>query len=92
MATINTGMQRATELTVNKKIGGVTDSGYPRVYRLYEAFGNYTGVSVGELSEISIEKYKARLEAFKTYVESIEMGVSVDTSFAYRENHLSCPI
>lgn len=88
----NTGMQRATELTVDKKIGSISGNGYPRVYRIGDAFGNYTTKSNEELSQMPLTEYRTRLLAFKAYVESIEVGVIVDILTAYVENLNSCPI
>ena len=89
---INTGMQRATELTVSKEVGGANVTGYPRTYKLGDSFANNAAMTSKELAEISIELYQARLSAFKTYVESIEIGISIDLSEAYRENLTACPI
>lgn len=92
MAIIYTGMQRATELVVKKIIDGKYAEGYPRVYRLYDEFGKYPSVTKTRLAELSVDDFIKRLEAFKKYVESIEIGVQVDTSEAYRENTTECPI
>lgn len=88
----NTGMQRATELTVDKKIGSISGNGYPRVYRIGDAFGNYTAKSNDELAQMPLTDYRTRLIAFKVYVENIEVGVTVDTDTAYVQNLNSCPI
>lgn len=92
MAIINTGMQRGTELTVTKKIGGDVVNGYPRVYKVTDAFGNYAAVTVEELAKLAVEEYMTRLAAFKAYVEGVENGVTVNTDEAYRENLVSCPL
>lgn len=85
-------MQRAIELTVDKKVGSVSGNGYPRVYRLGDTFGNFTSASNDELAQMALADYNTRLAAFKVYVESIEVGVTVDTSAAYVQNLSSCPI
>lgn len=92
MSSINTGMQRAIQLTVTKMSGETVVTGYPRIYRLTDAFGNYTAVSESDLSVVKITEYKQRLSAFKEYVESVEIGISIDTSGAYIKNLTSCPI
>lgn len=92
MSEINTGMQRGTELTVTKKIGGIEVDGYPKVYKVYEAFGNYAAITVGELAKLAVSDYQARLAAFKAYVETAETGVKVNTDEAYVENLTACPI
>jgi len=89
---IYTGMQRATELSIDKTVAGSSVSGYPRVYKLGDSFSNYATMTNQELAEMPVELYKERLTAFKTYVESIEVGVSIDLSEAYRENLTACPI
>lgn len=85
-------MQRALELVVNKKISGVSLNGYPRTYRLGGAFGNYIQMTNAELAETPVAVYQDRLKAFKTYVESVETGLTVDISDAYRKNLTECPI
>ena len=92
MAIINTGMQRVTELTVTKKIGGVMVNGYPRMYKVTDAFGNYAAVTAEELAKLAVAEYQVRLDAFKTYVEGVENGVTVKTDEAYVENLGACPI
>lgn len=92
MNSINTGMQRATELTVSKQINGTEVSGYPHIYRIGDAFLNYIYITDDELSKITVDEYTSRLAAFETYVEGIEQGVNVDITPAYRENQTSCPI
>ena len=92
MAILNSGMQRGTELTVTKKIGGIEVNGYPKVYKVYEAFGNYAAITVDELAKLAVSDYQARLAAFKTYVESVETGVEVNTDEAYVENLTACPL
>ncbi len=92
MAILNSGMQRGTELTVTKKIGGIEVNGYPKVYKVYEAFGNYAAITVDELAKLAVSDYQARLAAFKTYVESVETGVEVNTGEAYVENLTACPL
>lgn len=89
---VYTGMQRATELVVEKKIDGISVEGYPHTYRLYDEFDVYPGVEKKTMATILPSEYIKRLEAFKKYVESIETGVTVDISEAYRENLTVCPI
>ena len=74
MAIINTGMQRGTELTVTKKIGGVMVNGYPRMYKVTDAFGNYAAVTAEELAKLAVAEYQVRLDAFKTYVKALKTG------------------
>ena len=85
-------MQRGTELTVTKKVGGIEVNGYPKVYKMYEAFGNYAAISVDDLAKLAAGDYQARLTAFKTYVETAETGVEVNIKEAYVENLTACPV
>ena len=89
---VNTGMQRAVELTINKLSGMEPVTGYPRVYKLRDAFGNFRAWTPEELAGNRIEEYKARLAAFVAYVESVEVGVKVDTAGTYVENRSVCPV
>lgn len=89
---VYTGMQRATELVVEKKIDGISAEGYPHTYRLYDEFDAYPSIEKKTLATILPAEYMKRLEAFKRYVESVEIGVEVDISEAYRENLTACPI
>ena len=88
----NSGMERAVKLTVTTEIAGTPVTGYPRTYHINDAFENYTSISDEELQIMYSEDYLQRLSAFKNYVESIEIGVIVNITEAYRENFDSCPI
>lgn len=88
----NSGMQRWVLLMVTKKIAGTVVAGYPRTYRVGDAFENYTAISNEEISSMPVTDFKSRLSAFKKYVEGIEIGIEVDITNAYRENLESCPI
>lgn len=92
MGLVNTGIQRATELVVSKKAGNVPVNGYPRVYRVGDAFGNFTAISSDELARMTSEGFNARIAGFKAYVESVEVGVSINMEDACRENMEACPI
>lgn len=92
MGVIYTGMERATELTVDKKIGGSSLAGYPRTYKVGDSFGNFSALTKDELAQLSPDDYLDRLAGFKMYVESVETGVEINTDDAYRENLVSCPL
>jgi len=83
-------MQRAGSLTIVKTIGGVTQSTVK--YYITDAFGTYTAITTSELANLSVSDYEARLTAFKSYVESVNIGLSVNTTAAYQENTTACPI
>lgn len=84
-------MERATQLVVDKKVGGVSLSGFPHGYSLLDTFENYVAVTRLELATMPVGTYRARLNAFRAYIEVIETGISVDTMSAYRENTTTCP-
>lgn len=86
----NTGMERATTLVIEKKIGDIMVAGYPHTYKLTDAFGNYPAIT--DLEIISNEDFLKRLSDFKNYVENIEVGITVNIEEAYRENLTACPI
>ena len=88
----NSGIQRGTVITVVKKIAGKTVAGYPRTYKIGDAFENYQYVSDKGLEIISKDDYLSRLKDFKRYVENAEVGVFVDIEKAYMENLTACPI
>lgn len=91
MGVVNTGMQRAVALTVDKTIGGVSVNGYPKVYKM-AAFGVLPEKSETELAQMPVEEYMDRLAAFQEYVQGIETGITVDGDGAYTRNLTSCPI
>ena len=91
----NTGVERTLTLTVSKKINGVLQSGYPIVYNGRIAFVQgsnlYEALSPYEMAILLDADYNARLADFKAYVESIEVGLTIDTTEAYKLNITSCP-
>lgn len=88
----NNGYQRAASLVVDKKVGGVSMSGYPRTYSVLETFGNYITITSKQLAEMSLPDYNRRMTAFKQYIESIETGITVDISNCRKVNTGVCPI
>lgn len=87
----NSGMQRASQLVIDKKVGGISLSGYPRTYSFLDTFGNYIAINHQQLASLSIGSYIVRLSAFKNYVETIETGISINTTEAYKESSSACP-
>jgi hypothetical protein len=101
MAWINTGMERCKTLRIDKQVGGVSLSGYPKDYSILAAFsqnGNSYGViTETEFMQLSEADYTNRLADFKDYVEAAESVANVDSITesgyeAYRENTTSCPV
>lgn len=92
MSSANTGMERAYELTVSRKVGGVYVEGYPRTYRLTDEFGTFAAIRKEEVATMGLTHYEKRLKAFVQYVENAEVGVKVNTDEAYRKNLTACPI
>lgn len=92
MSSANTGMERAYELTVSRKVGGVYVEGYPRTYRLTDEFGAFAAIRKEEVATMGLTHYEKRLKAFAQYVENAEVGVRVNMDEAYRKNLTACPI
>lgn len=97
----NTGYQRSLTIVVNKTVAGVQQAGYPRTYfgRFEFTFNGttYPPIETSRMATMPTEDYQARLEAFKSYIESLEVGLDVDEATvpggeAYRENLGACPI
>jgi hypothetical protein len=93
----NTGKQRSLTVTINKTIAGVLQDGYPHVHNGRLAFGTYAAIDTLQMATMPVTDYEARLAAFKTYVEGLEVGIEFDTdtvvgSEAYKINTISCPI
>lgn len=92
MGSINTGMERAYELTVSRRVNGDYVEGYPRVYRMTDDFGTFSAIRKEEIGTMPLAKYKERLKAFAQYIENVEIGIKVNTDEAYRKNLTACPI
>lgn len=92
-----TGMERSLTVIIEKRIGGIIQQGYPVTYQGRNAFGSYPAITVDQMVSMPTDDYNARLEAFKMFVESREVGFSFSTDLvagydAYRENLTACPI
>jgi len=102
MSYVNTGIERCKTLTIDKKLaGGDSLPGYPKDYNILLAFtgpgGSYAAITETNFKRLTEANYILRLNAFKSYVQSVEGITSVDavteTGYeAYRENLLSCPL
>lgn len=92
MSNVNTGMERAYELTVIRRVNGAYVEGYPRVYRMTDDFGTFSAIRKEEISTMPLARYKDRLKAFVQYLENVEIGVKVNMDEAYRKNLTACPI
>jgi len=92
----NTGYELSLTIQVSLIIGGRVMSGYPIIYQGRNAFsfnGNsYPAITVSQLKGMNHVTFLARLADFKAYVESIEVGLTIDTTEAYKQNLNSCPI
>ena len=98
---VNTGMERCRTLIIDKQVGGVSVSGYPKDYDIRAAFtansNSYPILTDTEFAQLTLLDYDQRLADFKIYVETAESIASVDAITeigyeAYRENTTSCPI
>ena len=94
MAT-NTGYELSLTIQVSMQIGGRVVSGYPIVYQGRNAFTfnghSYPAITVLQLRQLKHTDFLARLADFKAYVESIEVGLAIDDTEAYKLNTTSCP-
>ena len=92
----NTGYELSLTLQVSLIIAGKIMPGYPINYQGRNTFtynGNtYPDITVLQMRQMTHNDFLARLTDFKAYVESIELGLTIDISGAYRENLTSCPI
>lgn len=97
----NTGKQRSLTVQVNKAIAGVQASGYPHTYYGRNEFTwnstTYPAIDTLTMATMPVVDYQARLDAFKSYVESLESGLDIDATVepgkdAYQENLTACPI
>ena len=101
MSYVNTGIERCKTLRIDKKVSGVSMSGYPKDYSILSAF-TASGNSYGVLTETQFQQlpnsnYLTRLADFKIYVQQAEGIASIDAITesgyeAYRTNTTSCPI
>lgn len=98
---MNTGKERSLTVKITKSIAGYVQDGYPHTYYGRNEFtwnGTvYPAITPTEMGKLPIDIYTARLEAFKSFVESIETGLDIDTmtvagAEAYRTNLTACPI
>ena len=97
----NTGIERSLTLIVTKKMNDNIQTGYPVTYQGRNAFTHnsvsYPAITPFEMSILADTDYNARLAAFQAYIESIEVGLDIDTQTieggeAFRENLTVCPI
>ena len=91
----NTGYELSLTIQVSLIIGGRVMSGYPIVYQGRNAFTfnghSYPAITVLQLRGMNHDVFLARLADFKAYVESIEVGLTIDTTESYKLNTTSCP-
>lgn len=80
MAYVNTGNKRSLSFSLNKKIGGVVQVGYPKTYDGRGAFPGYPAITDLEASRLTDVAYEDRLTAFQSYVEEIEVGLDADAA------------
>lgn len=101
MTYVNTGLEIANRIMIDKLSGENHLPGYPKYYSILSAFtagGNSYGVlTQTQLQQLPNSEYLARLADFKIYVQQAEGIASVDAITesgyaAYRTNTTSCPI
>ena len=96
-----TGKQRSLTLQLTKTIGGQIQDGYPKTYQGRNQFlwgeNYYESITANEMALLSLTDFNSRLADFKSYVESLEVGLDVDANLtagteAYKTNTTTCPI
>ncbi len=96
-----TGKDRSLTVIIDKTIAGVRQEGYPKTYQGRNEFAhngaNYPAIDELRMMTMPIVQYQNRLTAFKSWVESLEVGLNFNTDTlsgheAYRENTVDCPI
>jgi len=98
MAYINTGYQRATELTIRVKDNGtvVTTATLPLMSAFTQSGVTYPAVNSTQIAQMSLTDYNARVTAYAAYVtanyQSQYPGLSVSSTGARVQNLTSCPI
>ena len=93
---VNTGYELSLTIQVSMIIGGRVMSGYPVIYQGRNAFAYnghaYPAITVLQMRQMKHTDFLTRLADFKAYVESIETGLSIDATDAYKINTTNCPI
>lgn len=101
MGITNTGNIRSLTIEVTKYLDGKVASGYPKEYDGKSGFTwnftEYEQISEYTLQRMELVLYMNRLEAWKSYVESLEPGLNLaedlDIGFpAYKEDPVLCPL
>lgn len=101
MTYVNTGIQIANQIIIDKMSGENHLPGYPKSYSILNAFtanGNSYGIlTQTEFQQLPNSNYLTRLADFKIYVQQAEGIASIDAVTevgyeAYRTNTTSCPI
>lgn len=96
MAYVNTGNKRSFKFTLTKLVGGVVQPGYPKTYDGQVSWGNssYPTLTDKQARQLTDSEYTARLNAFHSYVESIESGFDASADFTNSEevtDETACP-
>lgn len=87
MAFVSTGKHRAIIVSIDRKISGISQSGYPKSYNILNAFiqaeVTYTALTSDAFAKLSVSLFNARLAAFKAHIEELNPGFVVDLTHAY---------
>lgn len=86
MAKINSGRQRAVQVTLDYYSGDM-----PIKQKKYSVT-DFEQISLSEIAQMSESAYRELMFRFKTFVESQEPGAVIDLSEIIRENNDACPI
>lgn len=87
MAYVSTGYQRASTVVIDRKISGISQSGYPKSYNILNAFTQagvvYAVLTSDAYAKLSVTVFNSRLAAFKAHIEELNPGFVLDTTGAY---------
>jgi hypothetical protein len=93
----NTGKSRATTLVIERKVGGVNITGYPKTYSLTAAYPTLSLplLTTAQMRLLSEEAYIARRDAIIAYAKSETQYAETPSAIAVgsiNTDTTSCPI
>ncbi|MDR1380784.1 MAG: hypothetical protein LBJ47_04815 [Tannerella sp.] len=77
-----TGYFRSITVVIDKTVAGASVPGYPKTYDGKAAFtldgASFVAKTSSGLATMPVDEYTARLDAWKTFVQNEEPGLSID--------------
>jgi hypothetical protein len=94
MANYNTGGASATSVTIDKKAGGASLSGYPKTYSLLPAFPGYAAITAATWSMYTAVQRSTRRAAFISYINGLEsiIAANIQTNQPTKTDVATCPV